>query len=381
MVRLADLHQNIRQAIEVADVRRSRRLCTSILTARPDNLETLMLLAEVDLESGDHHAAVDGFHRVLEGDPEAYLAYAGLAIASEELRDPGAAVHYFSRALDLKPANAEIRRERDRLCESEYPGRPIPPLLNPFATARSFLEAGFYHEAADAHRLALQQEPGRLETKLGLAESLWMLGGTQEPQDICADVLAEAPRSVKASALIACVTAEVGDVATGRTMLEPMHDQDPDGRIAGYLVAQTPLAPWATVPVDLAIEQDLSEAEEAAHGVAAPAWAHWMRHALWQVLRLVAAPVQEGPNWAILEAVDPDIRRRTTPFGPLGRRVRAVDQQAGLATTHTAPPTSTPSATSATPDDDGTRAQTDDDATEIILRPWPIPRPRHKKGD
>src|SRR6266540_1396263 len=109
MVSLAEVHQDIRRSIEVADIRRSRRLCESILRTRPDNLETLLLLAEVNLESGRHEEALNFFERVLGGDPEAYLAYAGIAIAFEALRDPSSAVHFYSRALDLNPANAGIR--------------------------------------------------------------------------------------------------------------------------------------------------------------------------------------------------------------------------------------------------------------------------------
>src|SRR4051794_9182598 len=104
MATLSELHQDIRSALERSELQRSRRLCHSILSARPDNLETLLLLAEVDLESGRAEEAAEGFQRVLIGDPEAYLAFAGLAIASEAVRDPRAAIQYYSRALDLNPA-------------------------------------------------------------------------------------------------------------------------------------------------------------------------------------------------------------------------------------------------------------------------------------
>jgi tetratricopeptide (TPR) repeat protein len=372
LVRLAELHQDIRRAIEVADIRRSRWLCESILDARPDNLETLLLLAEVDLESGHHEAALEGFGRVLGGDPEAYLAYAGVGIAYEALHEASSALYYFSRALDLNPANAGIRQERDRLVELEYPDQPLPPALTICGTARSYLEAGFYQRAIDAHRMALLHEPDRLETRLGLAESLWMMGGTKEPQDICGEVLGQAPRAVKAHALIACVTAETEDVTRGRELLEEVHVQDPEGRVAGYIVAQTPLAPWAIVDVDLPSPSELEE-DTAVEILEAPQWTRWMRQALWQVLRLVR-PAGGAPDWSILDSGDADFRTRTSPYGPLGRRIRAVTPaMAESAGSQEAAPAPTLSSSSDSDDDD--------DATQIIMRPWPVPKAeRHQKG-
>jgi tetratricopeptide (TPR) repeat protein len=375
LVRLAELHQDIRRAIEVADIGRSRRLCESILEARPDNLETLLLLAEVDLESGNHEAALEGFGRVLGGDPEAYLAYAGVGIAYEALREANSAIYYFSRALDLNPANAGIRQERDRLCEIEFPSQPIPSALSICGTARSYLEAGFYQRAIDAHRMALLHEPERLETRLGLAESLWMMGGTKEPQDLCEEVLSQAPRAVKAHALIACVTAETEDVVRGREMLEEVHVQDPEGRVAGYIVAQTPLAPWAIVDVDLPPPPELDD-DTAVEILEAPQWTRWMRQALWQVLRLVRTP-GGAPDWSLIDPGDLDARNRTSPYGPLGRRIRAVTPamvrgEAGAISQEMSPPAALD--VSSDPDDD--------DATQIIMRPWPSPKAeRQKKGN
>jgi tetratricopeptide (TPR) repeat protein len=377
LVSLAELHQDIRRSIEVADIRRSRRLCESILSARPDNLETLLLLAEVDLESGNQEAAVDGFARVLKGDPEAYLAYAGIAIAYEATHDSETAVRYFSRALDLDPANAGIRQERDRICANDFPDRPIPTTLTACGTARSFLEAGFYPRAVEAHRTALALEPDRVETRLGLAESLWMLGGTKEPQDLCEEVLRQAPRAVKAQALIACVTAETEDLNRGLALLDDVHAQDPDGRVAGYIVAQTPLADWAVVSVDLSLVEQATD-DVAVELQDLPTWTLWMRQALWQVLRLVRPVGYAGPDWSILETVDPEIRNRTSPYGPLGRRIRAVGPptmtQPGM-TQAGGPGGALASGATALSAQPGAGApQDDEDTTQIIMRQWPSPK-------
>ena len=136
MAALTDLHLRIRSALERGQLAWCRQACATILDAHPDNLETLLLLGELELEGGSYRSATRRFQRVLAGDPEAFLACAGLAIAMEALRDPSAALHWHSRALDLNPSNFEIRRERNRLFDEAYPGRPLPDGLSEFSKAR-----------------------------------------------------------------------------------------------------------------------------------------------------------------------------------------------------------------------------------------------------
>ena len=62
-----ELHQTVDLAIEDGQLDRPRRLCEAILDRRPDNLETILLLAEIRLEAGDDHSAIDGFERVIAG--------------------------------------------------------------------------------------------------------------------------------------------------------------------------------------------------------------------------------------------------------------------------------------------------------------------------
>jgi tetratricopeptide (TPR) repeat protein len=124
VVTLVEIHGEVRDAIKAGAWEHSRHLCDAVLSLCGDNLETRLLLAEIDFESGAHRGAIAGFERVLASDPEAYLACAGLGIAHEGLWDPAGAAHWFSRALDLNPLNAEIRHELDRAFHLAYPGRP-----------------------------------------------------------------------------------------------------------------------------------------------------------------------------------------------------------------------------------------------------------------
>lgn len=305
MVALQNLHRQIRTAIELGQLAWSRKACEALLATCPENLETLLLLAELELETGAYRSAARRFQRVLAGDPESYLACAGLAIAHESLRDPSAALHWHSRALDLNPSNPEIRRERNRLFEEAYPGRPLPEGLSEFSQARSLLDLGRYAEGIDGLRHALAQEPGRAEIKVGLAEVLWTCTRPEEASELCWELLNEIPQVVKAQAVIACIAADDGDIEGGRVLLREAHAQDPSGRIAGHLLAQTALADFASEPVEISVIPPAKQAEEVFAGEL-PDWAHWMRRALWRLLR-VALPDDERPgSEAPDESSEPD---------------------------------------------------------------------------
>lgn len=332
MATLAEVHAEVRTAIEAGSLEHSRRLCDSILSARPDNLETLLLMAEIDLESGASRKAIRGLERVLGGDAEAYLACAGMAIAYEGLRDPAAAVHWLSRAIDLNPINQQIRHEHDRVFGIAYPGRVLSKELSELAAARSLLRTGFPREAIDAYRMAHEREPGRVEIQLGLAEALWATNRLSDAEAVCADALALAPRSVKANAILACIAAETGDVSRGQRLLADVHAQDPEGRIAGHMLGQTPLAEWAISPVDVPLV--LNEAAASGEGTERPAWTHWMRTALWQMLRIVWPEMDWDPDTAIdlPPAAYSDAPRELRPStGPLGRRLSQRLTEAGEA--------------------------------------------------
>jgi hypothetical protein len=108
-------------------------------------------------------------------------------------------------------------------------------------------------------------------------------------------------------------------------MLVDVHAQDPDGSIAADLIAQTGLERWATERVDLKIS--LGAPRPPASAVDVPTWAHWMRSALWQVLRLVLAEPDDSP----VEMPSPPVpkqRAQHSKTGPLGRRLEAAELEA-----------------------------------------------------
>jgi tetratricopeptide (TPR) repeat protein len=337
LVALSELHQQVRTAIEAGDLARPRLICEAILAARPDNLETILLLAEIELESGHHRAAIEGFDRVLQSDPECFLAYAGLGIAFEALDDTAAAVHWFARAFDLNPLNLAVRAERDRLLGVAYPGRPLPQELSDIATARSLLDAGLAEQSLTAFRRALALEPGRQEVRVGLAEALWSLGLHGETIVACRMALKDVPRAVKIHALLASIAADEGDLAQAKAILMDVRAQDPNGRIAARFLLHTPAADSATEPVDLPIDPKRLPVREVGELVVEiPQWVGWMRKSLWQVLRLLLLPA-ESEGVAPEHPVEPPTARlqQRTPLppvrtsGPLGKRIKPGDVTPG----------------------------------------------------
>ncbi len=354
MASLVELHNEVRWAIEAGDLTLARQRCERILSMRPENIQTLLLLAEVDLEERKFRTASAGFERVLHGDPESYLAYAGLGIAYEHLKNPSGAVRWYTRALDLDPANAAIREERDRLFCQAYPGRTPPLGLTRFALGRQLFQSGFREEGVARFRSALERHPERTEIRLTLAEALWAMGKSGAARELCQEIVLAEPRVVKANALLACIAAEGGDLARGEELLANVHAQDPDGFIAGEIIVQSPLAELATARLDLALEVErrVDEYRAVEGGAQTNGWVRWMRQALWTALRLIKPAVDE------MSASRAAWTRMVPHSGDDGTPAHA--SPAGTVEARTQPEDS-------------------DDATEVI---YPAPsRRRHRHGD
>jgi tetratricopeptide (TPR) repeat protein len=354
---LSELHNEVRWAIEAGDLARARQVCGWILSTRPDNLQTVLLLAEVDLEEHQYRAASVGFERVLHGDPEAYLAYAGLGIAYDHLNKPAGAVAWYTRALDLDPANAEIRRERDRLFEIAYPGRMTPTGMSRFSMGRSLFQSGFRDEGVARFKSALAAHPDRIEIRLGLAEALWAMAKSNAARELCQEIVQIEPRAVKANALLACIAAEAGELAQGKRFLRDVHAQDPEGFIAGDIILQSPLADLAMVGVDIAVDLEYRaghELDSYPPSDATTTWVQWMRHALWTALRLIKPAVDEvaasRAAWARIAPYFGNEEAATPTSTPSGYVPYAQPPLAG---------TERPAAPRHVPDDS-------DDRTEII---------------
>jgi tetratricopeptide (TPR) repeat protein len=306
---LAESHNEVRCAIEAGDLPWARERCKRILSVRPDSIETILLLAEIDLEAQKFRTASTGFQRVLQSDPEAYLAYAGLGIAYDQLGNPSGAVRWYTRALDLNPANAAIREERDRLFAVAYPGRTTPTGLTRFALGRQLFQSGFQEEGIARLRSALERHPEQPEIRLVLAEALWSVGQSAAAKALCQEIVRAEPRTVKANALLACIAAKSGDYARSQQLVDDVHAQDPEGHIAGYILAQSSITGFASPEVDLPFpvqdpepprepgtrssptpqEPGLSSnpAQDPGLSSSPTYWVRWMREALWTALRLI----------------------------------------------------------------------------------------------
>ncbi len=293
MASLAELHNEVRWALEAGDLPRARERCERILAARPENVQTILLLAEVDLEERKFRTASAGFERVLHSDPEAYLAYAGLGIAYDQLKKAKGAVRWYTRALDLDPANAAIRQERDRLFGEAYPDRTPPLGLTRFALGRQLFQSGFRDEGIARLRSALERHPERAEIRLVLAEGLWAMGKSAAAKELCQEIVLNEPRVVKANALLACIAAESGDYARCQQVLDDVCAQDPDGHIAGYIIAQSAIPEPAAVDLPLQVEQQEAPRQVADDNSPPAHWVRWMREALWSALRLIKPAVDE----------------------------------------------------------------------------------------
>ena len=250
-------------------------VCQHILRLYPKYLEAYRLLGQACLEKGMHSEAEDFFNRVLSADPEDFLAYVGLSIISEE-RDLDEAIRQMERAFELAPDNAEVRKELRRLYAQR--DKVEKPRLKPTrgGLGRLYARGGQLQQAIEEFKGVLEEDEGRLDIQVALAEALWRNGQRLEASELCSDILEKLPNGLKANLIWGEVwfhsdNEELKEEATAR--LGIAQALDPENAVAQELLGHlSPLSPQVKkIPrlEDVAVTAEAEVVEEPP-SVAAP---------------------------------------------------------------------------------------------------------------
>jgi tetratricopeptide (TPR) repeat protein len=195
-------YDQARQWLESNDLDQAVGLTQHILDHYPDNLEAYRILGEAHLANRQLDRAQESFERVLRSDPENIPAHVGLGITSERQGQIDRAVAEFEQALEIKPDMAELRSQLLRLYTEGWGSENAQLRLSRAGLARLYAKGHMLPQAISEFRQVIADQPGRFDSMVALAETLWRDGQEDDAMALCRDILAQRPESLKANLLL-----------------------------------------------------------------------------------------------------------------------------------------------------------------------------------
>ncbi len=234
-VLLRDSLDKMRSQLRAGQLAEAYRLGRHILRYYPKHIETYTVFAQVCLANNDLSGANDLLRRVLSADPENVIALAGMALVSEVQEKSSDALWYLERAYEIQPSNDELRAELLRVREIYYGTTPSRVELTPGALARVYARQGQYAQSINEFRRLLRTEPQRFDARVGLVESLYRAGRTDEAAQIALQVMTDAPYALKPNLILGALWSE-NAVPEGEQFIKRANQLDPEHRTARSLL-------------------------------------------------------------------------------------------------------------------------------------------------
>ena len=248
-------YDQARQSLETNDLDRAIGLAQHILDQYPDNLEAYRILGEAYLANRQLDRAQESFERVLRSDPENIPAHVGLGITAERQGKLDRAIAEFEQALEIKPDMTELRSQLLRLYSEGFGSENAQLRLSRAGLARLYAKGHMLPQAITEFRQVINDQPDRFDAMVALAEALWRDGQEDEAIDLCRDILAERPESLKANLLLGYLLSSSGR-PEGERYWQAATGMDPYQSVAQAL--------FETLPQDQSEPPMIEEWDEAA---------------------------------------------------------------------------------------------------------------------
>ncbi len=236
-IAISDAIQQAQQAIEGGDYRSAIQTCNQLVNQFPDYAAAYRLLGEAYLEQGQTADAEQAFSQSLLRDPRQPWAYHGLGLIAEEQNVLDNALAFCQVAWELAPNYPQLRDPVIRIATRRF-GADGQAQLTGAALAQIYANTARLQRAAAEFQGALTELPDRIDLKLGLAETLWLLRRDADAAELCRDVLQENPVAIQALVILADVEGRAGNGAEAATLRDRVRAIDPDGAIAASMLSR-----------------------------------------------------------------------------------------------------------------------------------------------
>jgi tetratricopeptide (TPR) repeat protein len=237
-------HQEAMRLVRAGDYIEAMALCRQILHVFPKHIGTYLVLGQMYLQLGEHAEAANLFRRVLSADPECALCYASMGVIYDERGLLEEAIWQLERAVELSPANGEIRRELRRLYAEQQSADGVEVKMTRGALARAYLRGQLYPKAIGELRVLLRDAPYRYDLRVALVQTLWLDERHHEAEVVSQGILADLPNCLKANLILGRLWLDTDREEEARSLLQRAQVLDPDNIVAQQLFGdQSPLPP------------------------------------------------------------------------------------------------------------------------------------------
>lgn len=261
-IAISDAIQQARQAIEGGDYRAAIQSCNQLVNQFPDYAAAYRVLGEAYLEQGQTADAEQAFAQSLLRDPRQPWAYHGLGLIAEEQNVLDNALAFCQVAWELAPNYPQLRDPVIRIATRRY-GADGQAQLTGAALAQIYANTARLQRAAVEYRGALTELPDRIDLKLGLAETLWLLHKEDDAATLCREVLQENPVAIQALVVLADIEGRAGNSSEAADLRARVRAVDPDGAITAGMLSRNAHADSSALLLDADAMPVMNEADSA----------------------------------------------------------------------------------------------------------------------
>ncbi|MBN1921221.1 MAG: hypothetical protein JW892_08260, partial [Anaerolineae bacterium] len=233
-VALQAYENEIDQMIEEARYLEALAHLRHILSKYPRYLGAYYLLGKMLLEADLPELAVDMFRRVLNADPEHFLARIGLGLAHDHLGKPEAAIWNLEQAFELASGDEAIHDELRRLIGQRDGVTPDHIPMSRTGLARLYLRGNLFGRAVEELRNLVTAHPERSDLQVALTEAYWRDDQIVLAAENCQKILDAFPYNLKANLLLGVLLQSSGQEGSTR-YVQRAQEVDPENRVAEAL--------------------------------------------------------------------------------------------------------------------------------------------------
>ena len=226
-ISLRAYNKEIDAMIDNGEVKEAVAHCRHILRLYPKHIETYRLLGKAYLESQRFTEAADVLQRVLSSLPDDFISQIGMSMIREDEGNLDAAIYHMERAFEAQPSNTAVQDELKRLYGRRDGVAPAKIRLTRGALVRMYARGDLYQQAIAEARVALVEQPDRVDLEVILARMYFLSGQKMPATEVSSRLVEKLPYCFEANRILADVLPGTSRAEDAEVYMQRVYALDP----------------------------------------------------------------------------------------------------------------------------------------------------------